>query len=68
MFQLLNIFLSTDLVLSDLAHLKTQGRGKTVTYPTAISCSNISTTVFNLVLFLCCHKLFFQTISESKTH
>lgn len=51
-----------------LAHLKTQGRGKTVTYPTPISCSNTFTTVFNLVFFLWCHELFFQSISESKTH
>lgn len=65
-FQLLNISLSTSPVLSDLAHLKTQGRGNTVTDPTAISCSNTFTTVFILVFFLCCHKLLFQTFQKVK--
>lgn len=40
MFQLLNIFLSTDLVLSDLAYLKTQGRQSLIPQPfLALICS-----------------------------
>lgn len=74
-FQLLIIFLSTDLVLSDHKHLQTwkhreEGRQLFIPHPfLALICSQqFSIWLFNLVFFLCCCKLLFQTISEGKTH